>query len=116
MHHLDEEQPYDIVTDGTLPKFIWLIKHAEFICTDSFHACVLSTIYEKEFYLLRRKRKSEDAKYDDFLGRYHLLDRSILDESKFKRADIDFTYARQKIAEDQEESLRFLEETLEKCK
>ena len=31
-------------------------------------------------------------------------------------SSIDFTYARQKIAEDQEESLRFLEETLEKCK
>ena len=116
MHKQDEEQGYDTVLDGTTYEFLWLIKNATFICTDSFHACVVSMIYHKEFYLLRRARKSEDAKYDDFLGRYHLDDRSVLDESKFVRKEqIDYRYADQKLEEDRKFSLDFLKSALEKC-
>ena len=116
MHELDEKQPYDIVLDGTLYEFLWLIKNAEFICTDSFHACVVSLIYQKEFYLLRRTRKAEDAKYDDFLSRYHLLSRSVLDESQFERnCIIDYSYSTITLQQDRDASLAFLKSTLEKC-
>ena len=116
MHKQDEEQGYDVVLDGTTYEFLWLIKNAAFICTDSFHACVGSLIYHKEFYLLRRTRRSEDAKYDDFLGRYHLNDRAVLDESQFiRKPDIDYSYADQKLEEDRKFSLDFLKNTLDRC-
>ena len=116
MHKQDEEQGYDAVLDGTTYEFLWLIKNATFICTDSFHACVASMIYHKEFYLLRRTRKSEDAKYNDFLGRYKLENRAVTDESKFVRKEqIDYSYADRKLEEDRKFSLDFLKGTLENC-
>lgn len=116
MHYLDEEQGYDTVLDGTPYEFIWLIMHATLICTDSFHACVASTLFHKEFYLLKRSRKSEDAKYDDFLGRYHLMDRIVKTENRFIRnRDIDYSYADELIKRDRQFSLDFLKDTLAKC-
>ena len=116
MHKLDEEQPYDVILDGTPCEFIRLVRDAEFICTDSFHACAISLIYEKEFYLLRRERKAEDDKYSDFLGRYGLTGRTVADESAFARNPrTGWQAAAERLAEDRESSLAFLRETLRKC-
>lgn len=117
MHKLDEEQPYDIIMDGTPPEFVWLINNADFVCTDSFHACVISSILHKEFYLLRRTRKAENAKYDDFLNRYGLSDRSVSDESEFKyKHQTDYSIFDQKIQDDRKRAMCFLKSALVKCK
>lgn len=113
MHSLDEEQPYEIIRDGTPYEFIDLIKKAKFIVTDSFHTCVFSMIYEKEFYLLRRTRSDEDEKYNDLLKRYHLEDRRIENEESFIRNEIiDYSYASEKIASDRNQSYEFLKEAI----
>lgn len=44
-------QPKDI----SPADFIALVKNAEYIFTDSFHACVFSSIYEKQFYVFKRE-------------------------------------------------------------
>ncbi len=116
MHENDEEQPYDVVLDATPYEFVWLIKHATMVVTDSFHACAFSLQYEKEFYLLRRARKAEDSKYDDFLGRYGLEDRVVTDESMFVRQpETDYTTALARLAEDRDSSVAFLQNALETC-
>lgn len=115
MHFLDETQPYSIIKDGSPYEFIWLIKNAEIVFTDSFHACVFSIIYEKEFYLLRRSRKDEDAKYDDFLTRYGLISRQISDESVFNReSNINFETAKTNIAKDRFYSIEYIKSCLER--
>lgn len=117
MHKSDEIQPYDIILDGTTYEFVWLIKNAALVCTDSFHACVFSAIFSKEFYLLPRVRKAENAKYKDFLSRYNLCDRLVKDESVFVRdVDIDFEYVRKQMEFDKTESIRFLKNTIRICK
>ena len=114
MSRLDQSQPYTIADDATPYEFIWLIKHASLVLTDSFHACVFSTIYEIEFYLLPRERKAENDKYDDFLSRYGLVDRKVTDEERFVRnQEIDWNIARQKIDEDRAFSKRYLQRMLE---
>lgn len=35
-------------------EFLWLIHHAKFVCTDSFHACVFSLIFHKKFMVFKR--------------------------------------------------------------
>ena len=35
-------------------EWIWLIRHAEYIITDSFHGCVFSTIFSKKFIVVKR--------------------------------------------------------------
>lgn len=46
----------DILTINDMEKystdpseFLWLVEHADCVCTDSFHACVFSIIFEKDF-------------------------------------------------------------------
>ncbi len=116
MHRLDEEQPYDVILDGTPYEFIWLIKHADFICTDSFHVCAVSLIYEKDFYLLRRTRKAEDAKYDDFLNRYHLSGRVVTNENEFvEKTPTDYSFAEKQLEKDRAFSFDFLDRTITAC-
>lgn len=40
--------------DIDLPEFLGLIKNAELVCTDSFHAVIFSNIFETEFFLYER--------------------------------------------------------------
>ena len=117
MHYLDEEQPYDVVLDGTVYEFLWLIKNADYICTDSFHACAMSLLYQKDFYLLRRTRKAEDAKYDDFLNRYQLGDRVVQDESQFiQKPKTDYSPAQKQLEKDRSFALSFLEKAMDECR
>lgn len=114
MHERDEKVPYTVLTEGTPNEFVWLLKNAAFVCTDSFHACAFSLNYQKEFYLLRRARKAEDDKYDDFLSRYGLTDRIVRDEDRFERKpQIDYQSAHERLQNDREKAQQFLKEALE---
>lgn len=115
MHYIDEQQPYEIITNGTAYEFVWLIEHADFVCTDSFHACAISTIFNKDFYLLKRIRKSEDEKYNDFLVHYHLTDRVVVDENRFDEHKTNYKYANELLIKDRELSYDFLDMALSKC-
>lgn len=42
------------VVDASPGRFLSLIRNAEYIFTDSFHACVFSTLFEKEYYAFER--------------------------------------------------------------
>ena len=41
-------------------EFVWLIKHAAYICTDSFHGSVFSFLYGKPFAVFAREDKGPD--------------------------------------------------------
>ena len=113
MHKRDEDAGYTTILDGTPYEFVWLIKNAAFICTDSFHACAFSLNYSKEFYLLRRMRKDEDSKYDDFLTRYGLEGRCITDESQFVRMpEIDYKKAHSQLAQDRQKAYAYISQIL----
>ena len=116
MHRQDEIEEYSVVLDGTMNEFLWLIKNSTIVCTDSFHACVASTVFHKEFYLLKRSRNSENAKFEDFLSRYKLFDRVVGDENVFVRKEkIDYDAIDELIKEDVAFSIHFLRESLRKC-
>lgn len=54
------------INDKTDPKhyaigpdeFVWLVHHADTVCTDSFHASVFSIIFERNLRVFRRKEKN----------------------------------------------------------
>ena len=104
------------VEDAAPYEFVWLVKNATVVLTDSFHACSFCLTYEKEFYLLRRERKAEDSKYNDFLSRYSLESRVVTNESHFERALISYSDETLQVLErDRERSMRFLLETIAKA-
>lgn len=80
------------VAMGVGPKeFIWLIKYANIVCTDSFHATVFSILYQKEFYVLKRfddnSKASQNSRLYEILDTYKLRNRWIVNEKQFQRED-----------------------------
>ena len=52
-------------------EFVWLVHHADTVCTDSFHASVFSVTFERNLRVFRRKEKN----FEDMFGRlYDLLE------------------------------------------
>lgn len=42
------------IDDCSPQEWVWLIKHATYVFTDSFHGLVFSTIYQKPFFVVKR--------------------------------------------------------------
>lgn len=100
-------------------EFIGLIKNAEFVITDSFHACVFSMIFEKPFVVFERNKIGEkgnmNSRIYDFLEEYHLENQLVTErelEDMNKIPEIDFTYAHEHWKKRREESLEYLENAL----
>ena len=66
-YRFGDKQLYDIGP----AEFIYLIHHAEYVCTDSYHGTIFSIIFEKEFFCFRRfyeeKTKSLNLRIDSLL-------------------------------------------------
>lgn len=68
------------VADGP-EGFVSLIKHARLIITDSFHGCIFSILYQKDFLALlrtsNRNKKSMNSRIYDLLQRFGLEERLL---------------------------------------
>lgn len=61
-------------------EFLWLIDHAELVCTDSFHACVFSIIFNTPFVVVKRQQKGVadmTSRLDTLLGLFGYQNRLI---------------------------------------
>lgn len=60
-------------------EFLWLIHHAEFIITNSFHSIVFSIIYRKQFWTIRRKDslKSMNSRITSLLELFDISTRDL---------------------------------------
>lgn len=78
--------------DESLPvgpaEFVWLIKHAQLVCIDSFHGSVFSLIFHRPFIIF--ERQSDDA---DMSSRFDTLCR-IFDMSHHRKVSSSFDLTR----------------------
>ena len=61
-------------------EFLWLIDHAELVCTDSFQACVFSIIFNTPFVVVKRQQKGMadmTSRLDTLLGLFGYQNRLI---------------------------------------
>ncbi len=61
-------------------EFLYLEKNAFCICTDSFHSCVFSIIYQVPFFIFDRKEKgvkSMNSRLDTLLSKFNLENRKF---------------------------------------
>lgn len=113
--HLDDiEAKYK--HDAGLEDFVYLIKNASFVCTDSFHATAISIKLEKNFVEFMRFEdndpKSQNSRITDILLRYK-LDNRIFDIHNTEWAkSIDYSEANQVLDKDIQLSMNFLLEAL----
>ena len=99
-------------------EFLFLIKNAKIICTDSFHATVFSILFGKEFYTLKRfsdsNSKGQNGRLEYLLSKYGLSDRLIKDESHFERTgEIDYKQVFKIIEEERVVSKQWLKKAME---
>lgn len=76
-------------------QFVDLIKHAEYIITDSFHATAFSLLYSKKYYTISRQYKSRKEQKDRILSLMELTkteDRYIQTFEETEQIDICKTY------------------------
>ncbi len=95
---------------GAAPQeFLWLIKNAEYIITNSFHATVFSVLFEKRFCTVIMK--DSGSRMVDFLGAIGLEGRLFSEGFDFDAPD-DFETAKNKIEALAKNSKAFLAEAL----
>lgn len=80
MNNRKEEDTY--IFDAI--DFLNCINQAEMIITDSFHACVFSILFGRNFFVLKRKGQYEDiySRISDLLERFKMEHKSISNISK----------------------------------
>ena len=106
-----DEKPYNVGP----AEFINLIRYAEYVCTDSFHCCVLSILNSTKFFAFRRwpdgsKFSANDRLYT--LLKFTGLERRMLEgaEDVVKCANdvIDFNDVLERVARRRKDSMDYL--------
>jgi hypothetical protein len=112
-------KPSKIITDAFIPveDFVYLLKNAEFIVSDSFHGTCFSVIFEKPFFTFVNNARGS-ARWQIFRG-MNLTDRlidnipSVLDYKEIN-TNVDFTLAKEIIKTERIKAVNWLKEALEK--
>lgn len=91
----------------TPDEFIWLVNHATYIMTDSFHACVFSIIFHKKFHVFRRQGKG----YDKMFGRIETL-LSICKIEYSQNDNVNWSAVDNNLKEERIMSLKYIEKAL----
>ena len=98
-----------------LPVENWLrsFRDAEFIITDSFHACVFSILYNKPFLCIGNDFRGA-ARFHSLIGQFGLMDRLVsIDSDHIPSSDIDWTRVNAILKEKRKESFDFLHRALD---
>ena len=110
-----DETPYDIDP----ADFINLIRNARYVCTDSFHCCVFSILYRKQFFAFRRYTKdtkiSTNSRLDTLFKVTGIQNKILkgtekIDENLF--VDINFDHVFERLEKFRKKSLRYLTDSI----
>lgn len=127
LNHADEYVKYsdkfcDIAPYDIGPReWINLIKHAEYVCTDSFHGTVFSLLFNKYFFNFRRysskSKTSTNSRLDSLLKVVEISDERILtgleDVDKVINYKIDFEKVNKNLNKYRKESKEWLLNSIE---
>ncbi|MCD7741498.1 MAG: polysaccharide pyruvyl transferase family protein [Ruminococcus sp.] len=104
--------------DVDLPSFLSLIKNAELVCTDSFHAIIFSYVFEKDFWAFERestsKKRKTSSRTETLLSLLELENRMLSNNEKIpsEKFTIDYTRDFHKLNETIQESKKQLSSAL----
>ncbi len=107
--------------DATPNDFISLIKHAKCVLTDSFHAVVFSSIYEKDFFVFNRSENGEmSSRIIDITNMLGVEERYCPDKQRMNikymssLAPVDFSKNKDIFKAKKQSSIEFLKNSLKK--
>lgn len=100
-------------------EFVNLIRHANYICTDSFHATVFSILYQKKFFVFDRYRGDErismNSRLSSLLGKLNLTGRMVSGRPKlleWRDEEIDYSAVGDKVLKFRTDSEKYLRSVL----
>ncbi len=100
-------------------EFVSLIKHAKYVCTDSFHGMLFATQYNTPFSVFKRFKdkdsKNQNSRVTGFLDKMNLMDRLISPKTVPDSSvlECDFSSAMEILNKEREKSLNYLKASLE---
>lgn len=102
----------------TPDEFIWLIHHAEYVLTDSFHASVFSIIFQKSFLVYQRIAAEKDndmsSRIDTLLSKFNLLEcRDNIDNPTKLPFKPDYSAVDSQLETERKKAINFLKYALE---
>lgn len=104
------EHSQDCITDGPA-EFLYRLKNAEYVLTNSFHCVVFSLLFNKKF--LSFTRSGVSIKTSNLLEKFDLTGRIITDKNKIDIDDeIDFEKTASVISQMKSESMDYLRKSL----
>lgn len=89
IYNLMDKEDLNLYT-SRVEEFLWLIEHAQLVCTDSFHACVFSIIFNIPFLVVNREQVGMvdmTSRLDTLMKLFGYQDRFV----DFNTFDIDFS-------------------------
>lgn len=105
------------LNDCSIENWIWLVHHAEYVITNSFHGSVFSTIFNKKFVIL--KDRTEDGymtcnRMVDYLSEIDQKDKMIIskDVRKIKNFIWDYSSVNARIETRRQNSISYLDEAI----
>lgn len=97
-------------------EFLNLIKHAKLVCTDSYHGCVFSIIFQKELLVFKRfsdnDKMSTNSRVTGLLDRFMISDRLVEDYSQVVFKRIDYQMIEERVSDFKNESETYLSSAL----
>lgn len=116
--NLMDRKSFDLYV-SRVEEFLYLIDHAELVCTDSFHACVFSILFNTPFLVVDRQQKgvaNMTSRLDTLLGLFEMRNRYIdfntdkLEQEKI--FNVDFTCVKDIQKREQKRSYAFLKQAM----
>ena len=106
---IKKRKPDVINVRGVGPReFLSLIKHAEFVVTDSFHGTAFSVIFNKDFYTI--PYKGTESRFYDLLDLLDMRGRIIDSQDMMQNlVQIDYTSVNEKIKEQQQKAVNYFD-------
>ena len=106
-----------IYKDGGPYEFVYLLSHASYVCTDSFHATIFSLKFQKECaHILKSDDdgdvNSQNTRMFDILKRYGLLYKLYKNDSLEWMREIDYSVVNEIIDEEIKNSMAYLKNAI----
>ncbi len=100
-------------------EFLWLIRNADYICTDSFHGAVFSILFHKQFFVFERPIEkgygNMNSRIDTLLGKFDLKGRyihSIYDMENVLKQNISYEHIENLLAIEREKARLYLKNAM----
>ncbi|MCD7913850.1 MAG: polysaccharide pyruvyl transferase family protein [Tannerellaceae bacterium] len=112
--YLDMQEDHPLF--GVGPKeFLGLIRHARYVCTDSFHGTIFSINYKRDFYSFYKREGGEpfgdNSRIPTLLREYSLINR-LKDEEFIEEEDINYEEISRLLFQKRHDSLLYLKKII----